>query len=76
MTTAIKDVEYYMALRYPILLTPEEEGWSARIAELQGCVGAGDTIQEALEMLEDARRGWIEVSLMYDDPIPEPKVTM
>jgi predicted RNase H-like HicB family nuclease len=42
------------------------------ILELPGCVGGGDTIAEALEMLEDAKRGWFLSALDHGDPIPEP----
>jgi len=33
----------------------------------------GDTPQEAIEMIHDTMRGWIEVSLEDGDPIPEPR---
>lgn len=68
-----KDIHYYMNLRYPINLIPEEDGsWSAEVPDLPGCVGAGETIAEALEMLEDAKLGWFSSSLKHGDPIPEP----
>ncbi len=63
----------YMALRYKIVLVPEEDGWGALIPDLPGCVGGGDTIEEALEMLADAKRGWLLSALDHGDPIPEPK---
>jgi antitoxin HicB len=68
-----KDLAYYMSLRYRIELIPEEDGWSAIMPELQGCVGAGDSIEEALAMLEDAKEGWFSSCLKHGDPIPEPK---
>jgi antitoxin HicB len=71
----MKDIDQLrqaMALRYRIVLTPYEDGWGATIPDLPGCVGGGDTIQEALAMLEDARRAWITSALAHDDPIPEP----
>jgi antitoxin HicB len=67
-----KDVKYYMRLRYRIVITPEEDGWSARIPELPGCLGAGDTLEETLILLDDARRSWIEASLIKNLEIPEP----
>ncbi len=67
-----KTLDDYMALRYRIVLVPEEDGWGALIPELPGCVGGGDTIAEALEMLEDAKRGWFLSALDHGDPIPEP----
>ena len=66
-----KDIEYYLSLRYKIVLVPEEDGWGALIPELPGCVGGGETKAEALEMLEDAKRGWLLSALEHGDPIPE-----
>ena len=63
--------------RYKIELLPEADGsWAAVIPELPGCVGAGDTIAEALEMLEDAKPGWLTSRLKHGDPIPEPAEVM
>lgn len=67
-----RTLDDYMALRYEIVLVPEEDGWGALIPKLPGCVGGGDTIAEALEMLEDAKRGWFLSALDHGDPIPEP----
>ena len=68
----IKDLDYYMALRYAILIRPEEDGWSATIPDLSGCLAVGDTIQEALDLLEDAKHSWISASIAHHLPIPEP----
>ena len=65
-------LEYYLSRRYKIMLIPEEDGWGAIIPDLPGCVGGGDTIEEALAMLEDAKRGWLTSALAHNDPIPEP----
>ncbi len=54
----------YLALRYKIELIPD----------LPGCAGGGDTIAEALEMLEDAKRGWMSARLDKGYPIPAPTV--
>jgi len=67
-----KDVDYYMALRYAILIRPEEDGWSATIPDLPGCLAVGDTIQEALALLDDAKQSWISASIGHHLPIPEP----
>lgn len=73
MNTITKDLTYYLSLRYKIILMPEEDGWGAIIPELPGCAGGGDTIAEALEMLEDAKQGWISARLDRGYPIPEPE---
>ncbi len=65
-------IEDYLEVRYKIVLMPEEDGWSALIPDLPGCIGAGDTVEEALIMLEDAKRGWLESAIAHGDPIPEP----
>jgi predicted RNase H-like HicB family nuclease len=67
-----KDLDYFLSLRYKIILQPEEDGWGAIIPDLPGCVGGGDTIAEALEMLEDAKVGWISARFDRGYPIPEP----
>ena len=72
-----KTIDDYLALPYTIELiretTPEESGWAARVVELPGCITQADTFEELGEMIEDAMRGWIEVSLEDGDPIPEPR---
>ena len=68
-----KSLEYYLALPYSILLVPDENGWYAEIPELPGCMTGGETQAEALELIEDAKRSWLEVSLAHGDPIPEPE---
>lgn len=70
----LKSIDYYLALPYTIMLTPDEDGsWFARIQELPGCMTIGDTQQQALEMIEDAKLSWISASLEAGDPIPEPE---
>lgn len=72
-----KDVEYYMSLPYPILLTPapktEELGWYAQIPLLGEWKVDGATQAEALETLEKVKRVWFEIWLEDGDPIPEPE---
>ncbi|MFC4769953.1 toxin-antitoxin system HicB family antitoxin [Effusibacillus consociatus] len=42
------------------------------VLELPGCLSQGEAIQEALEMIEDAKRAWLEVALEDGREIPEP----
>jgi len=70
-----KTIEYYMNLPYTIELIPEPEGgWCVAIKELPGCLSEGDTVDEAIEMIHDAMRGWLEISLEEGHDIPEPKL--
>jgi antitoxin HicB len=68
-----KNIEYYMNLPYTRELIKEPEGgWFIRIKELPGCMSQGDTVEEAMNMIEDAMLGWLDVSLEDGDSIPEP----
>lgn len=68
-----KGLEYYLGLRYPITLVPEAEGgYTVLVADLPGCMSVGETVEEAMEMIEDARRLWLEVAYEHGDEIPLP----
>ena len=49
-----------------------EQGFLAEIPDLPGCMTAGETEEEAIELLRDAMVGWLTVSLEQGLPIPEP----
>ncbi|MEM6283391.1 MAG: type II toxin-antitoxin system HicB family antitoxin, partial [Chloroflexota bacterium] len=62
MTT--KTLDYYLSLPYTIELTPDEDGaWFAEIPLLPGCMTQGETRMEVLEMIDDAKRLWLETAL-------------
>ncbi|ADR37667.1 Uncharacterized protein family UPF0150 [Oceanithermus profundus DSM 14977] len=68
-----KPLDYYLSLRYPITLAPEEEGgYTAIVPDLPGCVTVGETAEEAMAMAEDAKRLWIEDAYERGEAIPVP----
>ena len=70
-----KSLEYYLGLDYPVELThePDDGGyWAAEIIDLPGCVSHGDTPEEAIENLNEAKRLWIEDHLANGYAVPEP----
>ena len=68
-----KDLSYYAALPYRIALYPAEEGgFVAEIADLPGCITQGDTAEDAIEMINDAKICWLSSALENADVIPEP----
>ena len=72
-TSREKDLKYYLNLPYPITLYPAGEGgYVAEIRDLPGCLTQGETAAETLELIEDAKRGWLEVALEDGSIIPEP----
>lgn len=70
-----KNLDYYLNLPYVIWLVPSDEedgGWLAKIPDLPGCITFGDTKEEALAMIEDARIAWISHRFEEGYFIPEP----
>ncbi|WP_027352055.1 type II toxin-antitoxin system HicB family antitoxin [Desulfotomaculum nigrificans] len=72
----MKDLKYYMNLNYEIKirqLTEEEGGgWFAEIPLLPGCMSDGETVEEAITNINDAKKCWIETCLKLGRDIPEP----
>ena len=70
-----KSLEYYLGLDYPVELTHESDDggyWATEIIDLPGCVSHGDTPEEAIENLNEAKRLWIEDHLANGYDVPEP----
>jgi antitoxin HicB len=75
--TMNKNLEYYLSLPYTIELKPDEDGyWFAKIPLLKGCITNGESRADALEMLDDAKKLWLETALTLGMPIPEPETEM
>ena len=71
-----KTLSYYLSLPYTIELTPDEDGvWFASIPQLKGCMTQGDSREEVLVMLDEAKELWLETALDEAIPIPEPLKT-
>ncbi|AII58084.1 pilus biosynthesis protein HicB [Dehalococcoides mccartyi CG1] len=78
MKTASKNLDYYMELPYTVVIEPDEDNdggtyYVARALELSGCIGDGDTPEEALESLAIHKRMWLEDQLERGYKIPEPQ---
>jgi predicted RNase H-like HicB family nuclease len=53
--------EYFLSLKYPISIYPEKEGgYTALIPDLLGCISQGETLEEVIINIEEARALWIE----------------
>lgn len=72
----MKNLEYYLNLNYEIkirkLSDDEGGGWFAEIPLLPGCMSDGETSQEVIANVNDAKKDWIEASLELGRSIPEP----
>ncbi|WP_017295968.1 type II toxin-antitoxin system HicB family antitoxin [Geminocystis herdmanii] len=68
--TTLKD---YLNLNYPITFYPENEGgYTVIIQDLEGCISEGETLEEAMENILDAKQSWLETAWEYGDNIPFP----
>jgi predicted RNase H-like HicB family nuclease len=48
-------LEYFLSLKYPISIYPEEEGgYTALIPDLPGCITQGKTLEEVMINIEEA----------------------
>lgn len=64
---------HYLNLRYPITIYPEPEGgYVAVIKDLPGCITQGETPDEIMANIEEARQLWIETVYEHGDEIPLP----
>jgi len=65
-------LEYYLKLQYPITLYPDIEGYVAQIKDLPGCLTQGETLEETMTNINEARELWIETAYEVGDNIPLP----
>lgn len=68
-----KTLEYYTALPYQeVIVAAKEGGYVGYIPELKGCITQSETKAGILDMLEDAKKCWLEAALEDGLEIPEP----
>ncbi len=70
-----KPLEYYLNLKYPITLYPDAEGgYVAEIKDLPGCLTQGETLEETINNINEARELWLETAYESQDKIPLPNL--
>ena len=73
-TTDRKPLDYYLNLKYPVTLEAVSEGgYFIQIEDLPGCYSQGETAEEAMEMIEEARQLWLESAYEDELDIPLPR---
>ncbi|MBR8827744.1 MAG: type II toxin-antitoxin system HicB family antitoxin [Gomphosphaeria aponina SAG 52.96 = DSM 107014] len=71
----ISTLQDYLKLNYPITFYPETEGgYTVIIQDLPGCISEGDTLEEAMKNILDAKKAWLETAWEYGDEIPFPSI--
>ncbi len=69
-----KPLEYYLSLKYPVTIHIEPTGgFVAEIEDLPGCLAQGETLDEVYELIEEARKMWLEVACEEGLDIAEPR---
>jgi predicted RNase H-like HicB family nuclease len=57
--------------QYPVTLYPESEGgYVAQIKDLPGCLTQGETLDEVIANINEARELWIETAYEAEIPLP------
>jgi antitoxin HicB len=65
----------YLNLIYPITFYPESDGgYTVILQDLPGCISQGDTLEEAMQNIQDAKVAWLEAAFECNDQIPLPSV--
>ena len=61
-------------MKYIFVLEESENGFSAYVPDLPGCVAAGSTLEETEELIREAVVLHVEWLREHDEPVPEPGV--
>ena len=71
----MKTIDYYMNLPYKMEIVPDKDegGFVASFPDLPGCITIGDTIEEVIRNVIDAKKAWLEAELEVGAIIPEPE---
>ena len=70
----MKTIDEYMALPYRIEIVPDtdESGYAASCPELPGCFSTGETAEEAIANISDAKKEWFLAAMESGIEIAEP----
>ncbi|NLX91295.1 MAG: type II toxin-antitoxin system HicB family antitoxin [Firmicutes bacterium] len=64
--------------KFKVILEHDENngGYTVTVPALPGCITEGDTIQEALENVQEAIRGYLEALQIKGRPLPEKDIQL
>jgi len=71
----MRDLCHYLSLHYRMQIKQDGDVFVAWIPDLEGCVTQGDTMEEALLFLQEAKELWLETAHSSGVRIPEPRDT-
>ncbi|MHB1325187.1 MAG: type II toxin-antitoxin system HicB family antitoxin [Thermoleophilia bacterium] len=62
-------------MKYMVVIEKGETGYGAHVPDLPGCIAAGKTRDEALELIKEAIEFHIEGLRKVGEPVPPPSST-
>ena len=65
-----------MKPKYAVVIEGGATSYSAYVPDLQCCVAAADTREETLKLIREGIEIYIETSIEFGDPVPEPRMSL
>ena len=62
-------------MRYSVVIERTDNGYSAYVPDLPGCVAAADTRAEVDELIREAVVGHVEMLRQHGEAVPEPQAS-
>ncbi len=59
-------------MKYTVIVEQGEQSWGAYVPDLPGCIAAGETREEALELIREAIEFHVEGLVQQGESVPEP----
>jgi len=60
-------------MKYAVVIEKSENGYSAFVPDLPGCIAAGDDLEGTERLIREAIEFHLEGMRRHGEPIPEPK---
>lgn len=72
----MKTLDYYMSLPYRLEIIPDiaEGGYVASFPDLPGCITIGESLEELVNNLNEAKLEWLTAAIEDGIKIPEPRI--
>ena len=61
-------------MKYTVVIEKTDNGYSAYVPDLPGCVGVADTHGEVRKLMDEAIVSHVDSLREHGDPVPEPEV--
>jgi predicted RNase H-like HicB family nuclease len=62
-------------MRFAVLLEETRTGYSAHVPDLQGCVAAGETREETIQLIREAIEFHLKGMKLHGESVPAPTST-